>query len=165
MANQVAIAIENARLFQEMEQALDELRQANREYVVTAWADKLKSRTLEFSSGAAAPIHAEENKEIAVPLNLRDQSIGQIRLQTEEEWTPEDQAWVEALATQVAISLENARLIEESQQSALRERLSASIVQKIWSTNSVDGILQATVRELGRALEASDVTIELKVDD
>jgi GAF domain-containing protein len=72
---------------------------------------------------------------------------------------------VEALSTQVAISLENARLLEESQQSALRERLSASIVQKIWASGSIDSILQTAIRELGRALEASEATIELKTED
>jgi GAF domain-containing protein len=72
---------------------------------------------------------------------------------------------VEALATQIAISLENARLVEESQQSALRERLSASIVQKLWSSSSIDSILQTAIRELGQALEASEATIELKMEE
>ncbi len=164
MANQVAIAIENARLFREMDSTLEELRQSNRQYVVSAWTDKLKGNALEYTTKSPIPA-SEPGQEVQINLNLRDQSIGQIRLETDGEWTQEDQAWVEALATQVAISLENARLLEESQQSALRERLSASIVQKIWSSNSVDTILQTAVRELGRALEASDATIELKIDE
>lgn len=165
MANQVAIAIENARLFKEMDEALEELRQANRQYVVTSWSEKLKGEKMEFATRELGARDGEELQEIQIGLNLRDQSIGQIRLQTDAEWTQEDQAWVESLATQVAISLENARLIEESQESALRERLSASIVQKIWASNSIDGILQTAVRELGRALEASEATIELKVEE
>jgi GAF domain-containing protein/HAMP domain-containing protein len=167
MANQVAIAIENARIFKEMDQTLEELRLVNREYVVSAWADKLKSNALEYSTRTpdlAEPPNAEF-KEIEIGLNLRDERIGQIRLETAGDWNQEDQSWVEALATQVAISLENARLIEESQQSALRERLSASIIQKLWASNSIDSILQTAVRELGRALEASEATIELKVEE
>jgi GAF domain-containing protein len=165
MANQVAIAIENARLFKEMDLTLDELRQSNRQYVVSAWTDKLKGTALEYTVKSGAGLGNEPAREIAIGLNLRDQSIGQIRLETDSEWTQDDQAWVEALATQVAISLENARLLEESQQAALRERLAASIVQKIWSSSSIDNILQTAVRELGRALEASEATIELKVDE
>jgi hypothetical protein len=38
-------------------------------------------------------------------------------------------------------------------------------VQKIWASNSIDSILQTAVRELGRALEASEATIELKIDE
>ena len=166
MANQVAIAIENARLFKEMDETLEELRQANRQYVVSSWTDKLRGEHLDYSTSASNPMNPDDVQEIEIGLNLRDQNIGHIRLQTDNEWTPEDQGWVESLATQVAISLENARLIEESQGSALRERVSASIVQKIWaSTTSIDTILQTAVRELGRALEASEATIELKIEE
>jgi GAF domain-containing protein len=145
MSNQVATAIENARLFKEMDRALDELRQTNRQYVISAWSDKLKSNTFEYTTGSALSQSDAESREA--------------------DWSKEDQAWVEALATQVAVSLENARLIDESQQAAFRERLSASIVQKLWSTNSVEGILQTAVRELGRALEASEATIKLMVEE
>jgi len=166
MATQVAIAIENARLFTEMDLALEELRQSNRQYVVSSWSDKLKTEKLEFTTQSSTSKNEQEQDEFEIGLNLRDQNIGHIRIQTDNEWTQEDQTWVESLATQVAISLENARLIEESQGSALRERLSASIVQRIWaSTNSIDSILQTAVRELGRALEASEATIELTVDE
>jgi GAF domain-containing protein/HAMP domain-containing protein len=167
MANQVAIAIENARIFKEMDQTLEELRLVNREYVVSAWGDKLKSNALEYSTRTSdiGDLPDANTKEIEIGLNLRDEKIGQIRMETTGEWSQEDQSWVEALATQVAISLENARLVEESQQSALRERLSASIIQKLWASNSIDSILQTAVRELGRALEASEATIELKVEE
>lgn len=165
LASQVAISIENARLFREMDNALSELRQSNRQYISSVWEEKLQASKLEYSVKSPVLPGAEETKEIAVNLSLRDQPIGYIYMQTNEEWSQEDQAWVESLATQVAISLENARLVEESNQSALRERLSASIIQKLWSTPSIDGILQTAARELGRALEASEATIELKVEE
>lgn len=165
MANQVAIAIENARLFKEMEQTVNELKLTNRQYILSSWSEKLKSSSLEYTSGSALNQTFTGAKEIEVKLNLRDESIGQIQLEKEGDWTEEDQAWVESLATQVAVSLENARLIEESQQTANKERLSASIVQKLWSTNSTDAILQTAIRELGKALEASEATIQLKMDE
>ncbi len=165
MANQVAIAIENARLFKEMDSTLEELRQSNRQYIHSAWSDKLKGTAMEYTVNSAQMADIEPGKEIEIDLNLREQKIGKILLETDAEWTQDDQTWVESLATQVVISLENARLLEESQQSALRERLSASIVQKIWSSNSIDNILRTAIRELGRALEASDATIELTMEE
>ena len=165
MANQVAIAIENARLFKEMDQALAELRQINQQYVSAAWSEKLKTKSYGYSTQTSPTQTGMEAREIEVKLNLRDQSIGRISMETDGEWTQEDQAWVEALATQVAVSLENARLVDESQQTAFRERLSASIVQKLWSTNSIEGILQTAVRELGRAFDASEATIKIELDD
>lgn len=165
LANQVAISIENARLFREMENALNELRQTNRQYISSAWQEKLQTSNLEYTVKSPVISETEETKDVEVNLNLRDQPIGYIHIETNEEWSQEDQAWVESLATQVAISLENARLVEESNQSALRERFSASIIQKLWSAPSIDGILQTAARELGRALEASEATIEIKVEE
>ncbi|GAB4501402.1 MAG: hypothetical protein Fur0035_09440 [Anaerolineales bacterium] len=167
LANQVAIALENARLFGEMTDSLDELRQANQQYVSSAWSDRLKSGSIEYVTGASALLagESENSQRISIPLKLREQAIGNIEIETGQEWSSEDQTWVESLATQLGVSLENARLLEESQQAALRERLSASIVQKLWGAGSVENILQTAVRELGRALEASEAIIDLKVED
>ncbi|NCP86258.1 MAG: hypothetical protein CO094_12240 [Anaerolineae bacterium CG_4_9_14_3_um_filter_57_17] len=167
LANQVAIALENARLFRETNDSLDELRQVNQQYIASAWADRLKNNTVEYSTNISAALADEpaSSRQIDIPLKLREQIIGNIEIETGQDWSEEDQTWVEALATQLAVSLENARLLEESQQSALRERLSASIVQKLWGAGSVENILQTAARELGRALEASESVIELKVEE
>ena len=71
---------------------------------------------------------------------------------------------IEAIATQATLALENARLLEESQQLALRERLVAEITGKIWSGADTDVILQTAIRELGRALSADEGTIALDVE-
>ena len=99
-----------------------------------------------------------------VPLNLREQIIGQLRLEGLQSWTPEERGLIEAVATQASLALENARLLEESQQVALRERLVAEIAGKIWSSPNMDAILQTAIKELGRALRADEGTIELKLD-
>ncbi len=165
MANQVAIAISNAQLFEQMNSTLEELSQLNKNYIISGWTGRTKSQNLEATVRQPIVGSTENLNELKIPMTLRDENIGQIFLETDQDWSNEDQAWVEALATQVAFSLENARLVEDSQQSALRERISASIVQKLWSSNSVDSILQTVVRELGRALDASEATIELKMDN
>jgi GAF domain-containing protein len=95
------------------------------------------------------------------PLALRDQIIGQISMASTEEWTPEQRNLIETIAAQAALALENARLVEESQTIASQERITNEIVAKIWSSNNTDSILQTAVRELGRALEAAEVDIEL----
>jgi len=71
---------------------------------------------------------------------------------------------VDAVATQAAIALENARLVSESRQIALRERMVAEINSKIWTSATIDGVLQTAIKELGRRLNASSATIELNID-
>ena len=101
---------------------------------------------------------------MGIPLTLRDQTIGEIKLAGKEDWSSEEKGLIEAIAAQAALALENARLVEESQSTAKRERLVSEVTSKIWSSNTVDGILQTAVRELGRALEASEVNIEINLE-
>jgi len=165
MANQVAIALENARLFQETQKSLEELRTAHQMYVTQAWTETARERGgFEFVSGGEKTSSEEEANAISVPLTLREQVIGNLSLEGRQEWSPEEKSLVEAVATQAALALENARLLEESQQLALRERLAAEITGKIWTSPTMDFILQTAVKELGRALRADEATIELKLD-
>lgn len=163
MANQVAIAFENAHLFQNAQRSLDEMRTIQRQYVFNSWKPAGDSKQLDYQVGdEEAPEHAAS---LQVPLSLRDEIIGQIDLAGDGEWTPEQKSLIEAIATQAALALENARLVEESQSSAAREHVLAEITGKIWSSTTTDGILQAALRELSRAFDASEASIELKVEE
>ncbi len=162
MANQMAIALENARLFQDSRKAVEEMRAIQQQYVLESWRP-LTEEKLEYNVGDE-DISSEAPK-LEVPLTLREEIIGHINLAADGEWTPEQRNLVEVVATQAALALENARLVEESQSSAARDRLLADITGKIWSSSTMDGILQSAVRELGLALDAAEATIELKVED
>ncbi len=161
MASQVAIALENARLFQEAQQVIRELRTVQQQYLLEGWGGFSEDNDkLEYRIGD----EEENSKTLEVPISLRDQVLGQIMLEGQQEWTPEQQSLVDAVATQAAIALENARLVSESRQIALRERMVAEINSKIWSSATIDGVLQTVIKELGRRLNASTATIELTID-
>ena len=163
MANQVALAFENARLFQESQRNLEDLQAVQRQYIAGAW-EPLTGRAdmqyslgdLELSPGAA---------QFDVPLALRDQIIGEISMSAEKEWTPEQRSMVEAIATQAALALENARLVQSTQSTARREHVLADITAKVWSAPTLEGILRTAVSELGTALAAENATIELRMED
>jgi GAF domain-containing protein/HAMP domain-containing protein len=165
MVNQVAIALENARLFQETQTSLEELRSAQRQYLSEAWSETQREHSgYEYNSGSVSTLPGQEATALNVPLTLREQIIGQLRLEGLQSWTPEERGLIEAVATQATLALENARLLEDSQQLALRERLVAEITGKIWASPNIETILQTAIKELGRALRADDGTIELKLD-
>ena len=163
MANQVAVALENARLFQETNQHLLELQNTQRLYLREAWTDISSGGNLEYSLGDETASETEST--LNVPLALRDEVIGQIRLTSDDEWSPEESAWVESVATQASIALENARLMEESRKQAGIERTVAEITTRVWSATTIDNILQTAAKEIGRALNLSEATIELNVDE
>jgi GAF domain-containing protein len=163
MAGQVAIALENARLFQEAQQIIKEMRAVQQQYLLEGWQGlSEENEKLEYRIGDEED---ENSRKLEVPISLRDQFLGQIMLESQTEWTPDQQSLVDAVATQAAIALENARLVSASRHIALRERMAAEINSKIWSSATIDGVLQTVVKELGRRLDASSATIELNIDN
>jgi GAF domain-containing protein len=160
MSNQVAIALENSRLFTEAQQSINEMSATQQQYLQGVWLSLTADQKLEYASG---DIDTAGNQEIEIPLTLRDQVIGQINMTSLEEWTPEQRNLIKSIAAQAALALENARLVEESQSIAMRERLANEVTSKIWASTTIDSILQTTVRELGRALEAAEVNIEVSM--
>ncbi len=162
MANQITIAIENSRLFTEAQQSLAEMSATQQQYLKGAWLSLTTDQKLEYAVGDSESM---DNQELEVPLTLRDQIIGQINMSSLSDWTPEQRNLIESVAVQAALALENARLVEESQSIATRERLVNEITSKVWASTTIDSILQTTVRELGRALEAAEVDIEISMSD
>jgi len=163
MASQVAIALENARLFQEAQQVIREMHAVQQQYLAEGWKGfAADNKDLEYGVGDE---NSDSAKRIEIPISLRDQTLGQIWLDGKEDWTSEQQSLMDAVAKQAAIALENARLVSESRQIAVRERMLAEINSKIWSSATIDGVLQTVVKELGRRLDAAQATIELNLDD
>jgi GAF domain-containing protein/HAMP domain-containing protein len=165
MANSVATALENARLFRDTQKSLEELRLIQRENVVKNWSESSREKQgYEYAATTEGLSSDAVISAIDVPLILREQIIGQLHLEGQQDWTPEERNLVEAVATQAVLAMENARLMEERQQMALRDRLAAEITGKVWSSPNTDFILQTAIKELGRALLADEATIELKMD-
>jgi GAF domain-containing protein/HAMP domain-containing protein len=163
MAGQVAIALENAHLFQETRQRIKEMRAIQQQYLLEGWGSlSMNKEELEYGIGESNDANSQK---IVAPINLRDQIIGQISLEGSGDWSPDQKNLIDAVAAQAAIALENARLVSESRQIAVRERMLAEISSKIWSSTTVEAVLQTAIRELGRRLDASSATIKLDVND
>jgi len=163
MASQVAIALENARLFQQAQMVIKEMQAVQQQYLMEGWRDfTAEHHSMEYAVGDES---AENTKSIDIPISLRDQILGQITLEGKDEWSAEQQSLVDAIAKQAAVALENARLVSESRQVALRERMLAEINSKVWSAATIDGVLQTVIKELGRRLDASQAVIELEIDE
>ena len=140
------------------------MRTLQQQYLLEGWSGFTAQKEDELEYGVGDELD-ENSKKIEVPISLRDQVFGQIRFESNEDWTPEQESLANAVATQAAVALENARLVSESRQIAVYERMVAEINSKIWSSATIDGVLQTVVKELGRRLSASQATIELNLED
>ena len=139
------------------------MRAIQQQYLVEGWGSlSMRKDELEYAIGESNDANTQK---FMSPISLRDQIIGQINLEGTNDWTIEQKNLVDAVATQAAIALENARLVNESRQIATRERMVAEINSKIWASTTIDAVLQTAVKELGRRFDVSSATIELKLDD
>lgn len=192
LADQVAIAIQNARLFEENQVRLQEAqaivqafqrqewaalaqRQAVIGYVHTSMGGKPLNTPVQAEEIEQAirkggiirrEIKSEENATVlAIPIPLGEQFIGAIRIQStnaERNWTTEELNLLRALAERVGLALENARLVASSQRRAAKERTIGEIAAKIGAAEDMDSILKTAVQEVGQLLADVDVVIQLK---
>lgn len=191
LADQVAIAIENARLFGEAQKALADSQQTYEKYVKQSWnsfVEQAKHTGFVFDGTQVMPLDHQPKREqirtaiqtgslsldkasqtIAIPIKLRGQTIGVLDVRSkkgERRWTQDEVTLLEAAAERAALALENARLVESAQRRAARERAIGDISTKIGAVSSFEYILQTAVEELGRKIGgATEVVMEISSDD
>ena len=68
---------------------------------------------------------------------------------------------LQAAADRVAIALENARLVQATQDRALRERALSEMGAQIGATVDLDTILQTAVQEVEKMVGDAEVIIQL----
>jgi GAF domain-containing protein len=116
-----------------------------------------------------APIltHESDNQStLTVPISLRNQVFGAISMKVNLENIPSEFIeLVENTTNRLAVSLENARLLEDIQERAEREHAVSEISSRIRTAPDVDRIMQTAVAELGRTLNVDEVSIQLKTTD
>jgi GAF domain-containing protein len=178
MADQVALAIDNARLLAEAQAALEATRRAYGELSQQAWTELLSSRKewgYRYTRKAVTPTKGDWHTEmlqaiqsgqsvhetgtgeptLAVPLKVRDQVVGALRFSKGAEggdWLPDEISQLQTLAEQVSVALDSARLYQDIQRRAARERLTAQVTARMRQTLDLDAVLQTAVREISSAL-------------
>ncbi len=187
LANQVAVAIRNARLFAQTEAARAEAEAAQARYVGQAWggAQRDKQRGYYYRQGASEPSQdeidqllelAQEKEQVDIaypdkpvvvaPIRLQNQVIGAMEfLETDPSqqrtYTEQELALVQAIADQVAQSAENLRLFGETRERAGREQTIREITEKMQAAADMEALVKMTTEALGTYFSVDYATIEL----
>jgi len=194
MADQVAVAIDNARLFAERQEAIEAVQRAYGELSRRAWQQILQMRPdLSFRSDRdgvrrAGDLWRPEMEEalrlgqtvqsrdpqkdgryaLAVPIRVRGQVIGVLDTYKPAEagpWTAEEIALMEAIAAQLDAALESARLYQDTQRRAAREEAIRRVTERMRRSVEVEAILQNTVTELAAALGVPRAYVRLGTEE
>lgn len=186
LANLVAVAIENAQLFEENQIALETAQRLTREVSGEAWKDLLSTKEiLGFRTDPSELITptsgkwsddmiqaAQESRivryddyTVTVPIILRDQVLGAVRLKKNKGdgiWRKSEIELMDTLVDQLETALESARLYMDSQRQATRERLVTEITTKLRGSMDPQTILNTAVTELKEALNAQRAQVLVK---
>lgn len=183
MADQLAVAIDNARLFAESQSTLNALRSAYGESTREAWEQVARQQWgfLSTAEGGVASLDTTWSPELAragrsgepvqldafnlaVPIKARDTVIGVVRLSkppARGEWTPRELNVVNALVDRLGVTLESARLYEDTQRRAATERLLGEVTARIRGTLDIDTVLRTAVQELRGLLSLAEAEVYL----
>jgi GAF domain-containing protein len=183
LANQVAVAIQNASLYRETQTALSEARRTlSKKLAFTSQAftgftyaadgtiqpapaipvDKTNNSAsdqtiiLDAASGASTPT-------LHVPVKLRDQIVGFLNIEStdpDRNWSENEIALVQTISERAAFALENARLFESVARRADQEETVARITSNISASTDFNHILQTTIQELSHSLNANRAYIQ-----
>jgi GAF domain-containing protein len=169
LADEVSVAIENARLFEESQRVLANAQSAFGEFTLNAWQQMVSRRKMvgyELSGASVRPLQESiqhNGSSTAIPIKLRDRAIGamNITLPANKALDADEAEIAQALAQRIGIAIENATLLEESRRRASKEQAIGAITGKIGSSVNLRNVLQTAVEELGRNIPGAEVVIEL----
>jgi GAF domain-containing protein len=168
LADQIAAAIDNIRLVNESQAFVSQLQMLTSQQTRVAWRERLKDQrpAYQFTPSGIKPMPApgsrrREKNELMIPLLLRGQEIGSIGLKRKDEsqWNNAERELVEKVAVQVALALDNSRLLEETRQRAIQEQTVNEISARLSRSLDIDTLLQTAVRELGALPEVAEVSV------
>ncbi len=192
LADQVATALDNARLLAESQTALEAERLAYGEVGRAAWANLLRTGLAQgytYANDQVLPIVEAAPPEtdaalrqgqsiitpppdptqggpvLAIPIRVRGQVIGAVDLRkgsSHDQWTEQEMALLETLAEQLGVALESARLYQDTQRRAASEQITGQVAARMRESLDVDAVLQTAIREIGQSLNLTEVEIRLR---
>ena len=174
LADQIAVAIQNARLLLQSQSALREAEEAYAEQTGQSWQNFMKAQTISgyhYDGTEPKPLtpngKSKFNAGLILPIRLRGQTIGKLKLKAgseERTWTESEIAIAEAAIERAALALESARLLENAQKRAAREHMIGEMTTSIGASTDMDVILRTAVSELGRQISGAKIAVELNTE-
>jgi len=178
LADQVSIAIQNARLFEQIQRSLSEAEAVSRRYFKETWSQVAQEQNVagfRYSPAGIVPLKDDpamgegiptsnepgDRRQVTVPIVIRGQTMGELSVMVprQENIRSDHMNLIHAVADRVALFAENARLFEQTSKRAERERLVSDITTKIRGTNDPTEMIETAIRELRTALNVSRIEI------
>ncbi len=185
LADGIAVAVVNTRAMMETSATLARLERYQEQDALRAWRQALARRQMRvgygFDSGFVYPVDVTFTADLAdsqltavttrvtetgrhlllAPIRIQNRNLGVLSFEKSAPWAEDQIQLAQFVVEQLALALDNARLLEETRLRANQERARSDIVGRIRAMTSTDAILRNAARELGLALQVERSRIQL----
>ena len=154
----VAVALENARLFEETQQSLAQVDALYRQQSEDTWRHLLASKMtgsvktqFEFSQNPGDRQPRPDDARLQAAISLRGEVLGSLELEGPKgsrQFSDDDQEILGAVAEEVGFALEQARLMEEIHRRATQLRTASEIARDVTSILEIEALLQRVINLL-----------------
>jgi PAS domain S-box-containing protein len=149
VAGQLSIAIQNARLFDEVEQARAEIEARTRSATGQGWQEFLdgidRGQRIGFEFKKSEIVRLEpdalltssQDQDLSIPITVTGTKIGEILLPIEQDhaWMPNEQELIKVTSAQLAQHIENLRLLAQAERfRAEAEQAVRRLTREGWET-------------------------------
>jgi len=176
LSNQIALTLQNTRLIEESRINLAELELVIAEQSTSVWSKHLQQKSYGFiytplgvKSLRTARLDNEEHpsaEKAEMPILLRGRKIGNISMnRLSRQWTRREQELLKAVASQVGLAIENARLLYETREQAHQEQLISDVSTKMRETLDMDTVLKTAIEEMKRTFNLKEIEVRLSPSD
>lgn len=170
LADLIAISIDNVRLINETKILISQLELNTSLQTRQTWSNLTSGRSnaYQYTPAGVRPIFPANKKDeengLRVPLILHGQRIGTIKLLRKgsmSTWSEREQNLIEKIADQVALALENSRLVEEAQRAAQRDKMIANVSSRVRETLDIESVVRTAATELRRVFDLKEAEITI----
>ena len=173
LADLLAVAIHNAQLNLKIEENLNELEILYGQYSRKSWEKANISLGLNGYTYDRTGVHpilaqpiqlpSDDFPPASIPLIIRGQEIGTLSVWPgENRLNTEDLLVLEELGVRISQTMENARLLSETQRRAENERIVRQVSAHMRETLDLENVLRVAAEDIYQALNLSKVTIDLQ---
>jgi putative methionine-R-sulfoxide reductase with GAF domain len=181
LADQLAVAIQNARLLQEAQENLQQLQVLYGRYNLDAWESLESARNVigyQLDQAGLHPVTKRLNggngktddqadlPPIRQPLEVRGRAIGFLEVWPgQKEASSEETEFIEAISERISLALESARIFEETRSLAFREETLNQMVARFNQSLDFNTLMDTALTQLWQMPNVSEISIHIGPPD
>ncbi len=170
LARQMAVVLQSQQALATSQAALAQLDKVNSRLIGEDWQDFTETTgggARKVKLGAGVPLEMAQMplpSTVAAPVVVGGVEIGVLRLEdaaVDRVWTPTEISVLQTIASEVSVAIEKARLTEQTEKRAQRERTINRITSRIRNAPTIEQMLSIAAQELRLETRASRSFVEV----